>query len=129
MEPDSPGWDVIRVSVVVASAAAGLAAPIAGVDPAFDDPERIEADTRRLAHMGFGGRAAIHPAQVEPINRAFVPSTAQVRNALDILSRHEAAAAQGAGTYRDGQGRMVDEAVVRQARRTIDLARVAGVEV
>ncbi len=127
MEPDSPGWDAIRVSVVVASAAARLTAPIAGVEPAFDDPERIEADTRRLAQMGFGGRGAIDPAQVDPINRAFVPSTEQIRNALDILSRHEAAVAEGVGAYRDGQGRMVDEAVVRQARRTVESARAAGV--
>lgn len=114
MELDVPAWDAVRVDVVVASVAAGLEAPIAGIDPDFSDPARIEADTRCLAAMGFGGRAAIHPAQVAPINRAFAPTAEQVRTAVEALARHEAALAAGIGAYTDDGGHMVDEALLRR---------------
>ena len=129
MELDATAWDAVRVDIVVASAAAGLEAPIAGIDPDFSDPARVEADTRRLAAVGFGGRAAIHPAQVAPINRAFAPTAEQVRRASDALARHEAALAAGIGAYTDDRGHMVDEALLRRARRTLEAARRAGIEV
>jgi citrate lyase subunit beta/citryl-CoA lyase len=129
MELDVPAWDAIRVVVVVASVGAGLEASIAGIDPDFSDPARVEADTRRLAAMGFGGRAAIHPAQVAPINRAFTPTAEQVRKAADALARHEVALAAGIGAYTDDRGHMVDEAVLRRARQTLEAARRAGIDV
>jgi citrate lyase subunit beta / citryl-CoA lyase len=129
MEPDLPAWDAVRVDVVVTSVAAGLEAPIAGIDPDFSDQARVEADTRRLAAMGFGGRAAIHPAQVAPINRAFIPTAEQVRIAAEALARHEAALTAGVGAYTDDRGHMVDEALLRRARRTLDDARRAGIDI
>ena len=129
MEFDVPAWDAVRVDVVMASAAAGLEAPIAGIDPDFSNPARVEADSRRLAAMGFGGRAAIHPAQVAPINRAFTPTADQVRMASEALAHHEAALAAGIGAYADDRGHMVDEAFLRRARRTLEAARRAGVDV
>ncbi len=129
MEPFVAAWDAVRVDVVMASVAAGLEAPIAGIDPDFSDEARVEADTRRLAAMGFGGRAAIHPAQVAPINRAFIPTAEQVRMAAEAVARHEAALTAGVGAYTDDRGHMVDEALLRRARRTLDDARRAGIDI
>jgi citrate lyase subunit beta/citryl-CoA lyase len=69
--------------------------------------------------MGFGGRAAIHPAQVGVINDVFTPSPREVAAAREVIASFEAA---GGGASVDDEGRMVDEAVVRAARRTLSIA-------
>jgi citrate lyase subunit beta / citryl-CoA lyase len=112
----------VRSQVVLVSAACGLAPPVAPVSTDFRDPERLRASTRELARLGFVGRACIHPAQVEVVNDVFTPTPAEVERARALVTRFEQAAATD-GVLLDDDGRMVDEAVVRQARRLLALAR------
>lgn len=119
--PDASGWHSIRTEVVLASAAAGLPSPIAPVEVSFDDPELLERSTRYFRSIGYGARALIHPNQVAPVHRAFTPSTAEVETARDILKRHEAALASGRGAHAGSDGSMVDEAVVKRARMTLQI--------
>lgn len=72
--------------------------------------------------LGFAGRAAIHPAQVEIINATFTPSTEELAEVARIVSTYKDALATGSGTATDETGRMLDEAVVRRARRLLDQA-------
>ncbi|MGH2828863.1 MAG: HpcH/HpaI aldolase/citrate lyase family protein, partial [Actinomycetota bacterium] len=109
----------MRMQVVLASAAAGLEPPVGPVSTDFRDLDALRASTESIRRMGFGGRAAIHPAQVAPINDAFTPSEEEVAAARRLLERFEAA---GGGVTTGEDGRMIDEAFVRAARRT--LARV-----
>lgn len=118
-----PVWDSLRAEAVVASAAAGIAAPIGPVDPDFSSPERLEVETRHLYDMGFGSRAIIHPAQISPVHRAMTPSKEEVEEARRLLARHEQALASGEGAYRGDGGELVDEAFVRRARRVLATAR------
>ncbi len=115
----------IRLAVVVASAAAGLERPIAPVSTDYRDLEGLAASTAALRNLGFGARAAIHPAQVEVINRAFTPSAAEVERARDLLARAQDAATAGKGVFVDSSGRMVDEAVLRSARQTLALTELS----
>lgn len=112
----------LRSAVVVASAAAGLQPPVGPVSPDFRDLVALEASTVRLRRAGFVGRAAIHPAQISVIHKAFTPSREEVARASALVGRYEAALAAGSGVLVDENGRMVDEAVVRRCRRTIALA-------
>ena len=73
--------------------------------------------------MGYLGRACIHPAQAAVVNAVFTPSADEVGEARDLIARFEEAVARGDGVILDARGRMVDEAVVRQARRVVALAR------
>jgi len=116
---DSPIWDSLRADVVVASAAAGLPAPIGPVNPDYSSPATIEAETRRLKAMGFGARAIIHPAQIEPVHRAFRPSPTALTAARRLIAAHERALAAGQGVHVDESGKMVDEAFVRRARDVV----------
>lgn len=102
-----------RSHVVFASAAAGIAPPIAPVSTEFRDLDGLRASTESLARMGFVGRACIHPAQVAVVNDVFTPSAEQVQAAEFVL---DALAATGSGVALDSRGRMIDEAVARQAR-------------
>lgn len=118
--PDESELLHVRSQVVLASAAAGIAPPIAPVSTNFRDLTAYRASTEALGRLGFVGRACIHPAQVLVANEVFTPSDDEVVRAHDLLSRFEAA---GSGIALDAEDRMVDEAVARQAR--LVLARAA----
>jgi citrate lyase subunit beta/citryl-CoA lyase len=109
-----------RGLVVLASAAAGIEQPVGPIATDYADMEALRRTTEALKRMGFGSRAAIHPAQVGVINEVFTPTSEEVRSARALLEAYEAA---GGRAFAGPDGRMVDEAVVRAARRTLSLAR------
>ncbi|MCX6418308.1 MAG: aldolase/citrate lyase family protein [Actinobacteria bacterium] len=113
----------VRSQVVLISAAAGIDPPVGPVDTNFRDTEALAESTRAVKRMGYVGRACIHPAQAAVVNEVFTPTADEVAAAKDLIARFDAAMAAGDGVCLDAQGRMVDEAVVRQARRTLSLAR------
>ena len=79
----------------------------------FRDTEGLIASSVAAAREGFTGRIAIHPAQVDGINRAFSPSEADVAHARRVI---EAFAAQpDLGTV-GLDGMMLDIPHLRQAQ-------------
>ncbi|HEX9776369.1 MAG TPA: CoA ester lyase [Actinomycetota bacterium] len=118
--PDGNELWTARKLVVLASAAAGVEQPIGPVSTDFRDLDALRASTEALKRTGFGARAAIHPAQVPAINEVFTPGAAEVERARALIARYEQA---GGGATVDDDGRMIDEAVVRSARRVIERAR------
>ena len=108
----------MRARIVLASAAARIEPPIGPISTDFSDLEALRGSTEALRRMGFGGRAVIHPAQISVVNEVFTPAADAVAAARSLVARFEA---QGGGVFVDDQGRMVDEAVVRAARRTLSL--------
>ena len=111
-------------SVVVASRAAGIEPPIGAVSRVFRDVDALTATTHRLRRLGFVGRACIHPAQIDVVNAAFTPTPGEVERAHALVAAFDAAVAAGSGVLVDDEGAMVDEAVVRAARRTLAVAEV-----
>jgi citrate lyase subunit beta/citryl-CoA lyase len=71
--------------------------------------------------MGYVGRSCIHPAQVGVVNALFTPSEDEIAAAARLVAQADAAAAAGQGAFVDDAGRMVDEAIVRTARRTLEM--------
>ena len=112
-----------RSTLVVASAAAGIDAPMGPVFTDFRDADELRRSTDALARLGFGSRPAIHPAQVEMINEAFTPTPEQLADARELIVAFEEALAAGAGAAA-ADGVMFDAAVVRQARRVLDRAHL-----
>ncbi|MGR7025812.1 HpcH/HpaI aldolase/citrate lyase family protein [Geodermatophilus sp. URMC 62] len=112
-----------RAQVVFASAAARLAPPPAPVSTVVSDTARFLDSTLRAARQGFVGRMCIHPSQVLVVNDVFTPDAQRVADAEALLQRYDQALARGAGVLVDDSGRMVDEAVVRSARRVLAMSR------
>ncbi|MEQ9814652.1 MAG: CoA ester lyase [Azospirillaceae bacterium] len=87
-------------------------AATAGRVPALDVPwlgigdlDGLVAECREVRDLGFSGKLAIHPEQVEPIIAAFRPSAAEVAAAEKVVAAFEAAAGK---TIQVG-GRMIDK--------------------
>lgn len=109
-----------RAQVVVAAASVG-ADSIDTVCTDLDDADALRRDCQRAHALGFRGKIAIHPRQVDVINQAFTPAAADVDRARRLIDVYEAARAAGHGvTTMDG--RMVELPIVERARRTLALA-------
>ena len=109
----------IRLQTVVASAAAGIRAPVAPTSTDFRDLATFRTTSHALLALGFRGRTAVHPAQVPVINEVFTPTVEEVGAARALVELFEAA---GSGVVVDERGRMVDEAVARSAREVLSRA-------
>jgi (S)-citramalyl-CoA lyase len=115
------GWEpllFVRSRIVQVAASAGI---VAVDSPFFDiaDLEGLKKETTAARDLGFHGKAAIHPKQISVINDVFVPSDEEVAKARQILAVNQ----QGVGSV-DHQ--MVDEAIARKARRTLERAAIAA---
>ncbi|MDL4772508.1 MULTISPECIES: HpcH/HpaI aldolase/citrate lyase family protein [Thermomonosporaceae] len=117
--PDESELLWARSQVVAAGAAAGLEPPIGPVSTEFRDLEAFRATTLRLKRLGFHGRACIHPAQLAVVAEVFTPTPAELDRARALLARYETGLAAGSGVFVGDDGRMVDEAVIRAARRLL----------
>jgi citrate lyase subunit beta/citryl-CoA lyase len=105
-----------RSRLVLAGAAAGAAGPVDGVTTDVTDDQRLDADSRRGAALGFTGKLCIHPRQLPTVHNAFGPTAEE----LDWATRVVAAAGDGAVTTLDGK--MIDKPVVDRARRMLSRA-------
>jgi (S)-citramalyl-CoA lyase len=110
----------VRSRIVQVAASAGVVV----VDtPFFDitDLEGLKGESKAAQDLGFHGKAAIHPKQISTINEVFAPSAEEVAKARQILAVNQ----QGVGSV-DHQ--MVDEAVARKARLTLERAGIAAAD-
>jgi citrate lyase beta subunit len=117
-------WAYPRARIAVAARAFGLDA-IDGPYGAFHDLEGLAESARRARALGFSGKWAIHPAQIETCLTAFSPTSDEVLAAERTLADLDGAVITGEGaTVSDGS--MIDEASRRQAERTVEDARRAA---
>lgn len=114
---DSEGLAYAAGALAVASRAADLAAPVAGVTPQLDDEQRLLADLAWARRHGFGSKLCIHPRQIAPIHNALAPAPQAIEWAQRVLAAD--AASPGAAQL---DGRMIDRPVVLQAQRTLQRA-------
>ena len=124
LPPEDPGFHPLLLHLVVASAAAGIAAPMAPTSTDFHDLVALRQSTEQFLRLGFRGRSAIHPAQLATINEVFTPSEAEVHRAESLIAAFEESERSGSGVMTDDDGRMVDVAVVRSARDVLARSRV-----
>ena len=108
---------MVRSQCLLAAKAAGVGC-IETLYVDFRDPEGLYASSVEARREGFTGRFAIHPAQVEPINRAFMPGEAEVDHARRILAAFDAAGDAGTVAL---DGEMLDIPHLNQARQVLRL--------
>ena len=111
-------FQVARAQALFAATAAEVA-PLDTVYTDFKDLAGLERDCRASRRDGFVGRLAIHPDQVEAINRCYAPSAAEVAEARRIVEAF--AANPGAGTL-GLDGKMIDIPHLKAARKILAAA-------
>ena len=111
-------YKLARSLCLFAAASAGVT-PVDTLYADFRNPEGLEADCKRARRDGFMGRIAIHPDQVEIINRCFSPSEEDVAEARKVIAAF--AAQPDAGTV-GIDGKMYDIPHLKQAHKTLAAA-------
>ena len=104
-----------------------IAARAAGVDALdapffrFQDSRGLQANVQAAKQLGFKGKFAIHPAQVDVINTLFVPTEAEIEHAQRVVAAFEEAERAGRGST-SLDGKVIDVPVVKRARSMLALA-------
>jgi citrate lyase subunit beta/citryl-CoA lyase len=110
-----------RSMLVIAAKAAGVQA----LDTVFSDlgdEAGLRRDTREIKEMGFDGRAAVHPAQIEIIHDVFTPTEAELLYAANVISASEKARREGSGVA-VVKGKMIDKPIIQRAEKIIRIAQ------
>jgi len=106
-------WHFPLSRMAMAAKAAGLAAIDAPYGD-YKDPAGLRESCGLSAGLGYDGKWAIHPEQLESINTIYTPSEEDVERSRQILDAYAKAQAIGHGSL-TLDGKMVDAASVRIA--------------
>jgi citrate lyase beta subunit/acyl dehydratase len=112
-------WLYYQEAVLSAARASGLQA-IDGPFLRLGEPWSLARAARAARELGFDGKWAIHPEQVETLNRAFAATERELRWAESVTDALAASAGRGDAAVRV-DGAMVDEAMRAQAERLLAL--------
>jgi citrate lyase subunit beta/citryl-CoA lyase len=105
------------MQVLTAARIAGVLA-IDAPYPDFKDIEGYAEDAGNAAALGFNGKWAIHPAQIDVANRVYSPTEDEIARARRNIEAYREAEARGLGaTSVDGQ--LVDAAHVKLAEAVL----------
>ena len=115
-----------RGAIAVAARAAGVLA----LDTpffAFRDPIALKANSEMSRAIGFRGRFAIHPAQLDIVNGVYSPSDEELIQAKREIEAFEEAVAMGRGST-SLDGKVIDVPVVKRAHALLERARAMGLD-
>jgi citrate lyase subunit beta/citryl-CoA lyase len=119
---DEAGLVWARSRIVVAARAARLPPPAMSVYPNVQDLAGLAASCRTGRALGFRGRTAIHPTQLDTIRVAFLPTDAEIERAREVVARLDHAITEGVGAIALADGTFLDVAMLEQARTVLALA-------
>lgn len=108
-----------RSQVVNCSRAAGVQAidtPFFGL---LTDKKGLHKETTLALQLGFKGKLLIHPGQIEPVNKIFLPSSDDAEHAKRVVEVFEEAQARGLGAI-SFEGKMIDYMNYRQAKDMVN---------
>jgi citrate lyase subunit beta/citryl-CoA lyase len=111
-----------RERVVLASRAAGMENPIDSPWFHFKETAAFERALERSRRGGFQGRLCVHPDQLAPVNKAYLPSDEELERARRIVAAFREAEARGEAAVQV-DGLMVDYPIVHRARALLDLVK------
>ncbi|MCH8229137.1 MAG: HpcH/HpaI aldolase/citrate lyase family protein [Chloroflexi bacterium] len=112
-----PGLYFARSAVAIAARAAGVHA-LDTPFTKFRDPAGLRAEAMLAKSIGFKGKLAIHPAQVEVIESVFMPTESEIERARRVLDIAAEAEADGRGAV-SLDGEMIDMPVILRAQNVL----------
>jgi citrate lyase subunit beta/citryl-CoA lyase len=123
---DYPGdmWHYARARIVVAARSAGVDA-IDAPFPNYQAPDAYRVAAQNAGAMGYVGKWAIHPSQVEIANEVFAPTEDEIEHARKVVAAYREAEAAGRGAS-GLDGMLVDAAHLRHADNITRKAELLG---
>jgi citrate lyase subunit beta/citryl-CoA lyase len=118
-------YNYAKAKCIVAARAAGITV-VDGVTLAIRDNDACRRDSQMAVRMGFDGKWAIHPAQIDIIHEVFTPSPEEIARARKIIDAYEHADVQGGLGAIVLDDQMIDAAVLRVEWKKLAVAHKAG---
>lgn len=114
-----------RQQMIIAARAAGVQC-FDTVYTNLDDMDGFERETEMIHLMGFDGKSLVNPRQIPVVHRVFTPTEKEIAFAEKVVYEIDTKSAQGIGVF-TVDGKMIDVAFYSGARRTLLLAKAAGI--
>jgi len=129
LKPEYPGdyWHYFLARVVVAARANGLQ-PIDGPYGQIRDTDGLRISAERAAMLGFEGKWALTPAQIDVLNEVFAPSQKELDKATAILETYRNATdVEHTGAVMLGD-EMIDESSRKMAAVVVERGTSLGMK-
>jgi citrate lyase subunit beta/citryl-CoA lyase len=121
-ENDPAGYAYARAKIPVDARAAGVHA-IDAIWQKIDDTEGLVRDAAAAKHLGYSGKSIIHPSQIEPVHKIFLPSKSEVEWAKKVVQALGEAMEKGSGRGAVKlEGKMIDAVHYKQAKAILEAA-------
>ncbi|CAE6469106.1 unnamed protein product [Rhizoctonia solani] len=100
----------------------------------YQDHSVLREECEEARRLGYDGKQAIHPNQVEIIQSTFVPTEKELVRAAKIVSQMARSHASSTGAFGldasgSGDVEMIDAPMLKQAEATIAKAKAAGLKI
>ncbi len=116
---DGIEYGYARAKVPVDARAAGVFA-IDSVWQRIDDINGLIRDATTGMKLGYKGKSIIHPSQIEPVHKIFVPNKEEVEWARKVVDTLSDAMNKGKGAVRL-EGKMIDAVHYKRAKALLDV--------
>lgn len=114
-----PNTDLAMAALVLASVHSNLGAPIDSPHFKIADSQGLQVRSRFASEMGFGGKLCIHPDQLAIVEESFKDNLNERDWATRVIERWSDRDQKLGAILLDGA--LVDEAMVKQAKRILGL--------
>jgi len=119
---DGIEYTYARAKVPVDARAAGVYA-IDSIWQKIEDIDGLIRDATAGMRLGYKGKSIIHPSQIEPVHKIFVPNKEEVEWARKVVAALSDAMSKGVGATRL-EGKMVDAVHYKRAKALLDAVAV-----
>ncbi len=122
-ESDPAGYAYARAKIPVDARGAGVQA-IDAIWQKIDDADGLVRDATVGKRLGYSGKSIIHPGQIEPVHRVFLPSKSDIEWAKKVVQALGETMEKGSGRGAVRlEGRMIDAVHYKQAKAILDTAQ------
>ncbi|MGL4998443.1 MAG: HpcH/HpaI aldolase/citrate lyase family protein [Cetobacterium sp.] len=90
-----------------------------------NDYEGLEIDSKKAKMLGFTGKLAINPRQIDKIHEVYSPTKQEINYAQRVMIEKEEAEKNGLGVF-SLDGKMVDLPVINRAFKILEVAEIIG---
>ena len=109
-----------RAKLPVDAHAAGVES-IDGIWQKVDDTQGLIRDATIAKRLGYSGKSVIHPTQIDPVHKVFVPTQSQINWATKVVEALQQAMEKGQGLGAIKlEGKMIDAVHYKQAKAILD---------